>query len=90
MRGNLSKWAHELNLNDPTFEKYGIVDKLVVTPESYNLYWTELDKLEREVYFDIITGAKPVDYFDQFVTEWMAMGGETVTAEASAWYATQK
>lgn len=90
VRGNLSKWAHELNLNDPTFEKYGIVDKLVVTPESYNLYWTELDKLEREVYFDIITGAKPVDYFDQFVTEWMAMGGETVTAEASAWYATQK
>ena len=90
VRGNMAKWARDLNLDDPTFERYGIVDQLVVTPESYNLYWTELDKMQREAYIDIITGEKPVEYFDEFVANWMVNGGAQITEEATEWYKTQK
>lgn len=89
VRGNLKKWADELDLNDPTFTKYGMTNKLLVTPASYNLYWTELDKIQKEAYNDIITGAQPIDSFDDFVAKWMSSGGEQVTKEASEWYATQ-
>ena len=90
VRGNLAKWAKELNLNDPAFEKYGLNDKLLVTPPSYNTYWMDLDKIQKDAYIDIITGVQPVDYFDTFVANWMAAGGETITKEASEWYATVK
>ena len=34
------------------------------------LKWPTLDKMEQEMLLKIITGEKPVDYFDEFVTEW--------------------
>lgn len=35
---------------------------------------------------DFITGAKPMDQFDQFLTEWKAAGGEALTADANEAY----
>lgn len=90
VRGNLAKWAESLNLSDPTFEKYGLIDQLLVTPPSYNIYWTELDKMQKEAYIDIITGVQPVDSFDTFVQNWMNGGGQVITQEANDWYATLK
>ena len=43
-----------------------------------------LDKLELEMYVSIIMGEKPVDYFDEFVLQWKAQGGDTITAEVKA------
>jgi putative aldouronate transport system substrate-binding protein len=49
-----------------------------------------LSKLEAETYLKIIYGDKPVDYFDEFVKEWNANGGEQITAEVNKWYEASK
>jgi putative aldouronate transport system substrate-binding protein len=41
---------------------------------------------EEQMILDIITGNKPVDYFDEFVTNWFSLGGETITFEVNQWY----
>lgn len=40
-----------------------------------------LDKLEEQMYLQIITGEKPIDYFDEFVAEWNRIGGDVLTRE---------
>jgi putative aldouronate transport system substrate-binding protein len=49
--------------------------------ESMALLKPNLDKLENEMYLQIIMGEKPVSYFDEFVKQWKAQGGDTLTAE---------
>lgn len=46
--------------------------------------WANLEKLETETMIKIITGEKPVDYFDEFVETWNKMGGEQITEEVQA------
>jgi putative aldouronate transport system substrate-binding protein len=41
---------------------------------------------EEQMIMDIITGNKPVTYFDEFVTNWFKLGGETITFEVNQWY----
>jgi len=48
-----------------------------------------LDKLELEYYTTIITGNKPLGAFDEFVSEWRKRGGDQVTADINAWYASR-
>lgn len=40
-----------------------------------------LDTMENTMYLQIITGEKPVSYFDDFVTQWKAAGGDKLTDE---------
>ncbi len=49
--------------------------------------WTQLQTLTDETYFAIITGQVPVDAFDEYVTTWLAQGGEAVLAEINEWWA---
>ena len=49
----------------------------------------ELDKIQAETFIQIITGEKPLDYFDEFVDIWMSAGGEEYTREVNDWYAAQ-
>lgn len=49
-----------------------------------------LDKLEQEVYADIIYGNKPLDAFDDFVEKWKSSGGDKITEEVNAWYESVK
>lgn len=49
--------------------------------ESSTTLKAALDKLEDEMYLQIIVGEKPVDYFDEFVSQWKALGGDTLTEE---------
>jgi len=42
-----------------------------------------------EVFTGIITGQKPLEAFDEFVSSWKAMGGDQITAEVNDWYASQ-
>ena len=51
--------------------------------KSMPLKWPTLDKMEQEMLLKIITGEKPVDYFDEFVTEWNKTGGEQITEEVN-------
>ncbi len=52
--------------------------------ESSTTLKAALDKLEDEMYLQIIVGDKPVEYFDEFVNQWKSLGGDTLTEEVQA------
>ena len=62
-------------LNEPVYPVYSFMS------ESMADYIPNLEKLEDEMYFKIIMGEKPIDYFDEFVQQWKAQGGDIVTQE---------
>jgi multiple sugar transport system substrate-binding protein/putative aldouronate transport system substrate-binding protein len=43
--------------------------------------WANLWALEQAMVVNIITGKQPLSYFDQFVAQWKAEGGDDITAE---------
>lgn len=45
--------------------------------------WDAMENLYKEYAADIITGKKPIDSFEEFVTEWNAAGGEQLTQYAN-------
>jgi putative aldouronate transport system substrate-binding protein len=49
-----------------------------------------LRALEIEVFSKIIMGSSPLSDFDKFVNDWNRLGGEVMTREANAWYASIK
>ena len=61
-------------------------NRLYVSPASENKYGAELLRLEEDAYCSIITGAKPIAYFDEFVEKWRASGGGILEKEANEWY----
>ena len=46
----------------------------------------DMGKLESETFNAIVVGNQPVDAFDEFVTEWKAIGGDVWTAGVNDWY----
>lgn len=46
--------------------------------------WANLEKLENEMMVQIVMGEKPVEYFDEFVKQWNALGGQAITDEINA------
>lgn len=54
------------------------------------LKWPTLSKLEQEMYLKIITGEKPVDYFDEFVETWKKTGGDEIVEEVNQAIAEKK
>lgn len=40
---------------------------------------------EEEMILKIVIGDKPIEYFDEFVSNWNKLGGETITYEVNAW-----
>ena len=47
-------------------------------------YKNALLEMENEAFQEIITGEKPLDYFDTFISEWKRLGGDQMTAEVNA------
>ena len=47
-------------------------------------------ELEQEAFLQIISGEKPVDYFDTFVAEWYANGGKVLTERVQNAYESGK
>ena len=45
--------------------------------------WWRLEELEKKVYLEIVTGQKPLSYFDEFVKEWNRQGGEKIRGEVA-------
>lgn len=64
--------APEVNITYPVFS---------FTTDSMADLKPNLDTLESTAFLQIITGEKPVDYFDEFVEEWYEQGGDIVTEE---------
>lgn len=54
------------------------------TTETMTNKWANLQKLEDEMFVQIVMGEKPIEYFDEFVTQWYALGGQTITDEVNA------
>lgn len=71
-------------------DKYRNTNELFVALASEGKYKAELDKIVDEAYINIITGAKPVEYFDEFVANWRKAGGEVLEKEANDWYKSVK
>lgn len=44
---------------------------------------SQLEVLEQNSFQQIITGEKPIDYFDTFVSEWKRLGGTKITQEVN-------
>ena len=45
--------------------------------------WWRLEELEKKAYLEIVTGQKPLTYFDEFVKEWNRQGGEKIRGEVA-------
>lgn len=55
--------------------------------EAYGNVIATLDTLTEQAYFSIITGEKPIDYFDTYVEEFKAAGGEEAEKAVQEEYA---
>ncbi|NRF95661.1 extracellular solute-binding protein [Paenibacillus frigoriresistens] len=55
-------------------------------PEVWLTNVASLDTLTITTFTDIITGAKPVDYFDTFVQQWLKAGGQQTLNELEKMY----
>ena len=56
-----------------------------VVTKSEKQYKAELIKYRDELFIDIITGAKPLSKFDEFVTYWNNNGGKLMEEEVNKW-----
>ncbi len=68
-----------------------ITSKLVgfETPEMSRKKLT-LETLEDTAVVAMITGSKPLDYFDEYVQEWRDLGGELIEYEVNEWWNSKK
>lgn len=65
----------------------GYFDALLgISTAEQKLYSADLDNLTKEAFLEIITGKKPIDYFDDYVDKWYANGGEEMTSAAQNLY----
>ena len=59
-------------------------DELYPKTESYSKNISALERLTVETYMSIITGEKPVDYFDEYVKLFYENGGTAIEKEMNA------
>ena len=72
-------------------QKAGITSTSTLPLENVNAEIPqELQELEQEAFLQIISGEKPVDYFDTFVAEWYANGGKVLTEQVQNAYESGK
>jgi len=80
-KGYAANWCYENQ-----YDKYGIESAIQIGLPAFAKNQGELKKIREEAYIAIITGEKPIDYFDQFVKEYMDAGGQAVYDEVNDWY----
>lgn len=51
------------------------------TTKTMEKKWANLGKLEEESFIKIVTGNKPLDYFDTYVSNWKKQGGDEIISE---------
>ncbi len=66
-----TEWGRENGFADN-----GVRTKFRGTVPAYTEYGVEMDKILDEGTLQIITGEKPIDYFDEMVDEWLKAGGQ--------------
>jgi putative aldouronate transport system substrate-binding protein len=89
----LNKMANPVVMNwkyENELDKYGLNSQLLAPLPSATKYQEELKKIQEEAFISIITGDKPLSYYDEYMTRWWNSGGKVLTEEANAWYANVK
>ncbi len=61
----------------------GYVPAAVPATAAYQKYIGDLTKLSTEAYIAIITGAKPIEYFDEYVRTFRSRGGDEIEKEVN-------
>ena len=92
-RGTANGWAAYASRIQAVGElqKAGITSTSTLPLENVNAEIPqELQELEQEAFLQIISGEKPVDYFDTFVVEWYANGGKELTEQIQNAYESGK
>lgn len=69
--------SHELVIQDIYYP---------LTTPTMSLSWTNMKDLETQTFLKIIRGDQAIDTFDEFVSQWNAMGGEQITKEVNEAY----
>ena len=91
--GNTPKYAEEITSKKTAFGKEvtgnGYYRFNVPPVEEFTNAIATLDTMTEQAYFDIISGAKPVDYFDTFVEEFKKAGGEAAEKAVQEEYASR-
>ncbi len=91
--------AQNYILNDPTTQRdieyyniaYATRDEVIQNAfrgrntDAINEVLSDLLDFERTAFIEFVTGARSLDTFDQFVTEWLDRGGQVYTDEVNAW-----
>ena len=56
------------------------------TTATMSMSWSSMEDLENQMLLKIIIGEEEIDYFDEFVDTWNAMGGNKITQEVNEAY----
>ncbi|MEG1887255.1 MAG: extracellular solute-binding protein [Oscillospiraceae bacterium] len=48
--------------------------------------WSSMLDEEDRAFMKIMSGKEPIEFFDSFVAQWRAMGGDQITNEINEWY----
>jgi len=81
----VADWCRSVN-----GDKWVYWDKKVVVVPSEVKYKVELVKILTEGYIGMVTGDKPLSYFDEMVALWRKNGGDQISKEVNDWWATIK
>lgn len=85
--GLVGYYAHYLAGNLTQDSRNQTVEEVIVNnTESMGELWAAMDTLQQQAFIQIITGEKPLDYFDEFVAQWKSMGGDKITQEVNDAY----
>ncbi len=69
--------------NFPVAEINEVYSKTYSQTKTMETKWSNLKKMEEEIFLKIITGAVEIDAFDQFVEDWKKQGGDEITEEVA-------
>lgn len=68
-----------------------MIDKFLGSPtDSMLKYEAQLKSDSEEMVVNIIAGIEDIDYFDEYVANWYANGGQAITDEVNEWYSIVK
>lgn len=85
-KSSQAQWGYKMG-----FDKGGIFSVMPIAVDAMTKYNAQLETLRKQAYIQIITGEKPLEYFDEFVAEYLKLGGQEILDQAQQWYdSTQK
>ncbi|WP_157950218.1 extracellular solute-binding protein [Vallitalea okinawensis] len=64
----------------------GYIQPKVPSTDAYSKYAPDLRRIAAEAFISIVTGEKPIDYFDEFVETYLANGGQETLDEMQTAY----